>query len=130
MKILHGRIIGVLVRDEEGTADLAAVRILTLPVEDLVVQIDVVDIHGAVERDRDHLRHLLRIDVTGDASAVSGTVAIGQDALFGIAIGSAIRIGLHGCNTGTFNNAFFKVRYFKKLISFYSIKINFSSPLT
>lgn len=97
MKILHGRIIGVLMRDEEGTADLAAVRILTLPVEDLLVQIDVVDVHGAVERDGDHLRHLLRIDVAGDASTVGGTVAIGQDALRGIAIGSAIRIGLHGC---------------------------------
>jgi len=113
MEILHGRIIGVLVRDEEGTADLAAVRVLTLPVEDLLVQIDVVDVHGAVERDRDHLRHLLKIDVTGDASTVSGTVAIGQDALRGIAIGSAIRIGLHGYNRGMFNNAFFNSKYLK-----------------
>lgn len=127
VKILHGRIISVLVRDEEGTADLAAVRILTLPVEDLLVQVDVVDVHGAVERDRDHLRHLLRIDVTGDASTIGGAVAVGQDALRGIAIRSAIRIGLHGCLIQVCLITFFKFKVLIKnsnfLNKYYSVII-------
>lgn len=98
MKILHRRIVGVLVGDEERTADLAAIRVLTLPVEDLVVEIDVVHVHGAVEGDRDHLRHLLGIDVAGYTGAVGRTIAIGQDALRGIAIRSTVGIGLHRCN--------------------------------
>lgn len=98
VQILNRRVIGVLVRDEESTADLATVGILSLTVEDLLVQVDVVDVHGTVERDRDHLRHLLRIDVTRDAGAVSRAVTIGQHALRGIAVRCTIGIGLHGWN--------------------------------
>lgn len=105
MKILHRRIIGILVRNEECTADLATVRILTLPVEDLIVEIDIVHVHGTVKSDRDHLRHLLGINVAGYTGTIGRTVAIGQDALRWIAIRSAIGIGLHGCNTDDcFNN--------------------------
>lgn len=102
MKILHRRIVGVLVRDEERTADLAAVRVLALPVEDLFVEIDIVHVHGSVESDCNHLRHLLRIDVAGYTSTIGRTVAIGQDALRGITIRGTIGIGFHGCNTNIF----------------------------
>jgi len=98
MQILDSRVVGVLVRDEESTTDLTTVRILSLPIEDLFVQVDVVDVHGAVERDRDHLRHLLRIDVARNAGAISRAVAIGQHTLRGIAIRCTVGIGFHGCN--------------------------------
>lgn len=107
MKILHRRIIGVLVRDEECTADLTAVRILALPIEDLLIKIDVVHVDGAVKSDRDHLRNLLGIDVAGYTSTIGRTVAIRQNALRGIAIRSAVRIGLHGCNGNVFLITFF-----------------------
>lgn len=70
MEILDRRVIGVLVRDEEGSSDLATVGILPLPVEDLLVQVDVVHVHGSVERDRDHLGYLGRLDVPRDPGAV------------------------------------------------------------
>lgn len=57
-------------RNEECTADLAAIRILTLPVKDLIVEIDIVYIHSAIESNRNHLRHLLGIDVAGYTGAV------------------------------------------------------------
>jgi len=98
MQILDGRVVGVLMRDEESTTDLTTVRILSLSVEDLFVQVDVVDVHGAVEGDRDHLRHLLGIDIARDASAISRAVAIGQHTLRGIAIRCTVGIGFHGCN--------------------------------
>ena len=56
---LDSRVVGVLVRDEEGGLDFATVRVLAFPVEDLFVQADIVVVDGVIERDRDHLRHVL-----------------------------------------------------------------------
>jgi len=96
VQILHGRVVGVLVVHEEGGADLAAVGILALTVEDVLVQVDVVDVDGAVERERDHLGHLVGLDVAGDAGAVGRAEAVGQHALSGVSVGRAVRIGLDG----------------------------------
>lgn len=92
VEVLHGRVVGVLVRHEEGSADLAAVGVLALTVEDVLVQVDVVDVDGAVEGDGDHLRHLRRLNVAGNARSISRAEAVGQHALRGIAVWRTIRI--------------------------------------
>lgn len=45
-------------RDEEGALDVAAVRILALAVEDLLVVLVVVQVDGPVERQQNNLRNL------------------------------------------------------------------------
>lgn len=97
VKILDGRVIGVFVGNEECSSDLAAVRILTLPVEDFFVQVDVVYVHGSVEGDGDHLGDLGWLDVPGNSGTIGGTVAIGKHALGRIAIWRAVWIGFHSC---------------------------------
>ncbi len=47
------------------TLDLAAVGIEPIS-EDLLIEIQVVGVDGAVEGDGDHLRHLVRLQVTGN----------------------------------------------------------------
>jgi hypothetical protein len=47
------------------TLDLAAVRIEPIS-EDLLIEIKIVGVDGSVEGDGDHLRHLLRLQVTGN----------------------------------------------------------------
>lgn len=96
MQILHGRVVGVLVVHEEGASDLAAVGVLALTVEDVLVQVDVVDVDGTVEGERDHLRHLVGLNVAGDAGAVGRAEAVGQHALGGVAVRRAVRITLDG----------------------------------
>lgn len=48
-------------RDEEGALDVAAVRILALAVEDLLVVLVVVQIDGPVERQQNNLRNLFSL---------------------------------------------------------------------
>lgn len=96
VQVLDGRVVCVFVRDEESSADLTAVGVLALAVEDVLVQVDVVDVDGAVERDGDHLRHLRRLDVAGNAGAVGRAEAIGEDALGGVAVGRSVRVSLDG----------------------------------
>uniref|UniRef100_A0A2M4DFU3 Putative secreted protein n=1 Tax=Anopheles darlingi TaxID=43151 RepID=A0A2M4DFU3_ANODA len=98
MQILHGRVVGVLVRDEVRTANLATVRVLTLTVEDVLVQVNVVHVDRTVKGDGDHLWYLLRFDVSGNASSVGRTEAIGQNTLRRIAIRSTVRIQLNGAS--------------------------------
>ena len=96
VQVLDGRIVGVLVGDEEGTADLAAVGVHSVSVEDLVIEIDVVDVDGSVEGDGDHLGHLLGLKTSRDTRAVSRAVAVRQHALGRVAVGCTIRVSFHG----------------------------------
>lgn len=48
-------------RDEEGALDVAAVRILALAVEDLLVVLVVVQVDGPVERQQNNLRNLFSL---------------------------------------------------------------------
>lgn len=96
VQILHGRVVGVFVRDKVGALDGATVRILVLAVEDVLVQVNVVDIDGAVESDRDHLGHLGGFDVARNPGSVSRAEAIGQNALSGIAFGGTVRVQFDG----------------------------------
>lgn len=57
---LHGGVVSILVRDKEGSLDVAPIRILAVTVEDLLVQFDVVVIDSVVESDRYHLGDVLR----------------------------------------------------------------------
>lgn len=97
VKVLNGGVICVFVRDEESASDLASVRVLTLAIEDLFVQVDVIYVHGSVESDRDHLGYLGRLDVSGDPGSIGGTIAVGEHALRWIAVWRAIWIGFHSC---------------------------------
>lgn len=104
MQVLNGRIVCILVRDEESALDGAAIGILVLAIEDVLVQVDVVHIDGAVERDRDHLRHLLGLNAAGNACAISRAEAIGQSALRGVALWRTIGILIDSCKVETNNS--------------------------
>lgn len=97
MQILDSGVVGILVGDEEGTLDGATVGVLALAVKDILVQVNVVNIDGTVERDRDHLWHLLGFNAAGNASTISRAEAIGQGTLCGIALWSTVGILIDSC---------------------------------
>lgn len=90
MYLLNRTIIRILVTQEERGLDLAPVRVLPLPVEYLVVQLDVVVVYGVVERDRDHLGDLGGWEVPWDCCPVFGAEAVGEDADGFVAWGGAV----------------------------------------
>lgn len=96
VKILNSGVVGIFVVDEEGSANLAAVRVLPVSIEDFFVEVDVVDVDGSVEAECDHLGNLVGLDLAGDPGSVSGAEAVGQGALVGVAVGSPVGVGLHG----------------------------------
>lgn len=96
--LLHGRVISVLVRDEEGGLDVATIRILAFSVEDLFVETDIVVIDGIVEGYRNHLRHVLARKITGYARSIFGTEAIGKYADGRVTRRRAVRIVVHVCD--------------------------------
>lgn len=55
VQILDGGVVGVLVGYEVCSSDLTAIRIVAEAVEYFVVKVDVVDVHGSVESEGDHL---------------------------------------------------------------------------
>ena len=96
VKLLNGRVVGVLVRDVERALQAAAVRVLPLSVENGSVEIDVVAVDGAIERDGDHLRHLCRVNVARHAGAVGRAEAIGQLTLGQVAVGRPVGVLVDG----------------------------------
>ena len=70
VELLHGGVVGVLVADVEGAADGATVGVKEVLGEDLLVDGQVVDVHGAVEGQGDHLGHLGNLELTGDLGSV------------------------------------------------------------
>ena len=101
--VLDSRVVGVLVRDKVGGLDVAAVGVLPLPVEDLIVQVNVVVVDGIVKGDGDHLGHVLAVGTTGaDLAEVSGHLgailraeAVGQLADGGVTGRGPVGIGLN-----------------------------------
>lgn len=65
VNVLNSRVVGVLVGNKEGRLDITTIGILPLPVEDLVVQVNVVVVDGVIEGDHDHLRNILAAGSSG-----------------------------------------------------------------
>ena len=97
--LLDGRVVAVLVRHEESGFDVAAVGVLALTVEHLLVEFDVVVVDGVVEADHDHLRHLLRVQFAGDFSSGLGTEAVGQQTDGWVAGWGPVRIRVQICRS-------------------------------
>ena len=78
---LHSRVVCVLVADEERSLGRAAVGVDPLVAEDGRVDLHVLLRHGAVERERHHLRRLAELGLlAGNAGAVGGAEAVGEEA--------------------------------------------------
>lgn len=93
---LHCRVVGVLVRNEEGSLDSAPVRIVATVLEQLLQNVDVVVVDGIVERDHDHLRHLAGLQFAGNLSSIGRAEAVGQNALALVTNGGPIGILVDG----------------------------------
>ena len=68
-------------RDEEGGLNVTAVGVPSLPVEDLVVKVNVVVVDGVIEGDRDHLWDsvtsvVVGAKISGNFGTVLGTEAV------------------------------------------------------
>ena len=92
VQLLDGRVVGVLVRDKEGSLDLATVGILHLPAEYVLVQVDVVRVDCPIEGDGDHLGNLGRVDVARNSCAVRGTEAVRELALGEVTVWGPVRV--------------------------------------
>lgn len=96
MKFLDGGIVAVLVRDEKGALDGAAVRVVAAVLEDFFVDFDVVVVDGIVEGDGHHLGDGVRLQFARDLGSIGGTETIWQDALTLVAGWSPVRILVDG----------------------------------
>ena len=94
--LLNGRVVGIFVRDKEGTLDHTAVRVVAAFFKDLVVKIDVVVVDGIVESDCDHLRNCVRLELSGNLSSIDGAETVGENALRLVARRSAIGVLVDG----------------------------------
>lgn len=70
MQFLYSRVVSVLVRDEEGRLDCAAIRIVAAFLEQFAVDIDIVVVHCIVERDHNHLRHCVRLETAWNLGTI------------------------------------------------------------
>lgn len=98
VEVLNGRIVGVSVRNEEGSFSLAAVGVLADTAEDLLVKVNVVTVYGSVECQSDHLRNVGGFQTAGDAGTVRRAEAVGQHALGCVTFGSAVGILFNGAS--------------------------------
>lgn len=92
VRLLHGGVVGVLVRNEEGGLDVTAVGILSVSVKDVLVQLDVVVVDGIIECDGDHLGNVFGWQVPRDRSAVLGAETVRQDTDRWVAGRSPVRV--------------------------------------
>ncbi len=100
--VLDRGVVGVLVGYKEGGLNLAAIGVLPLPVEDLLIEVNVVVVDGVIKGDGDHLGDVLAVGPGGPDLAESsrhlGAVlraeAVGELADAGVAGGSAVGIGV------------------------------------
>ena len=100
--ILHGGVVGVLVRHKKCRLDVAAVWIPSLFVENLFVQINIVVVDSVIEGDGDHLGDpvaaiILRAEVARHLRPVLRAEAVRQFADRLVALGCAVRVRLDIC---------------------------------
>lgn len=96
VQFLYSRIVGVLMRHEEGALDLASVRVVPSFPEDSVVDVDVVVVDGIIESDGDHLGDCVGLQLSGDLGSVWGAETVGEDALVLVARGSSVGVLVNG----------------------------------
>lgn len=96
VQFLYSRVVGVLMRHEEGALDLAPVRVVSSFPEDSVVDVDVVVVDGIVEGDGDHLGNCVGLQLPGDLGSVWGAETVGEDALVLVAWGSSVGVLVNG----------------------------------
>jgi len=92
VKLLHSRVVGILVTHEERSLDLAAIRILSFSVEDILVEVHVVGVDGSVEGDGDHLGDLVGVDPPWDPGAIRRAETVRELTLGQVAVRSSVRI--------------------------------------
>merc|ERR1719513_394048 len=92
VQLLHSRVVGILVTHEERSLDLAAIRILSFSVEDILVEVHVVGVDGSVEGDGDHLGDLVGVDPPWDPGAIRRTETVRELTLGQVAVRSSVRI--------------------------------------
>lgn len=83
--------------------DVASVRILTLAIEHLLVQKDVVVVDGVVEGDGDHHGDVLGRQIAGHCRAVLGAEAVGQYAHRWVARRRSVGIVVDICERTVFH---------------------------
>lgn len=81
VQLLNGRVVGVLVRDEESGLDRTTVRIVATFFENSIVDVDVVIVDRVVERDHHHLRNIRRFEFARNLSSVRRTETVGKHTL-------------------------------------------------
>ena len=92
VELLHGGVVGVPVGHEESALDLTAVWILSLAIEQFLIEINVVRVDGSIEGDGDHLRNLVRVDISRDPRAVRRTETVRELTLSQVAVRSSVGI--------------------------------------
>lgn len=95
VELLDSGVVGVLVGDEEGTLDGAAVWILTVSVEDILVKVDVIDVDGSTECDGDHLGDDGGFHVCRDTGSIGRAVAVRKHTLAEVTVWGTVGIGFH-----------------------------------
>ena len=79
-------------RNIESTLESTTVRILSFTIENFLEQVNVVRVDSTIEGDGDHLRNLVRVDVSRDSGSIGGTETVGQLTLGQIAVWGSVRI--------------------------------------
>ena len=92
VKLLDGRVVGVSVRNVEGALDGAAIRVDGLSVENVPVQINVVGVNGPIECNCDHLRHLVRVNISWDSCSIRRTETIRKLTCGCVTFGGAVGV--------------------------------------
>jgi len=92
VKLLHSRVVCILVTNKERSLDLAAIRILSFSVEDILIEVHIVGVDGSVKGDGDHLRDLVGVDAPGDPGAIRRAETVRELTLGQVAVRSSVRI--------------------------------------
>ena len=92
VQLLDGGVVGVSVGHVEGALNGAAVGVDGFSVENVSVQINVVGVNGPIESNRDHLRHLVRINISRNPRPVRRTEAVRKLTRGRVALGGSVRI--------------------------------------
>lgn len=89
---LDGGVVGVFVGNEVCSLDVATVWILTVSVEDFLVQFNVVVINSIIKSDGDHHWNILDWQVSGNGGTIFRTETIRQDTSLQVAWWSSVWI--------------------------------------